>query len=357
MNPSELLSVNLDILRDRLVRLGWRQDDEDRSLLFTPDDQTAFIPFGEPDNSKVLALEAIFNYLGDGHRSLDAETILSQTTSSHDVVFLGIEISRRPGRLPLGMSGEFYDRWEGFFGQAAAAEVNYNPRGTRRLPNDATYLVQQAEWGQTAKGSFLHALHIPLAPNLMPLGRRTWHRMLRCIETLGPAAAEGTADALLDLGSQGWTAPMCETISDLVDATQATTVKALAVPDIAFSDLLPEANVEVEATYDPESLIMVLSHASLALRGLLETKEVTVNGNIYQLTDPSIVGDDKPRTIRILWRQEGGGDIRINVELGPKDYEIAEKSYLERRPVSIRGVLGNRGTAYWLREPNGLQLT
>lgn len=149
---------------------------------------------------------------------------------------------------------------------------------------------------------------------------------------------------------------MCEMMAEVVDKTGATSVKVQAIPDIAFDSFLPDVPNDIEVSYSPDRLIELLSDAALSLRGLLDPQEIKVSGVVFALNDPTIAGEDRPKTIRVHWKQDEGNDLRVNVELSEGDYALAEQAYFERRQVEVAGLLTSRGTRYWLSEPHEIRM-
>jgi len=242
----------------------------------------------------------------------------------------------------------------------ATTELAPLPSFARSVPKALEY-ADSCRFGHTFKGSFGFTIESPLQPNVnptlpvvpehAPFERRVIERFVRGIQSVVLAANEGDTKPIVDAVATGFSANACEQFAQLIEDTSPGGMKV----GFAFSS---EWRTSTELAKVPEfevglRHIEVTRAAAKTLRAKPLDRPETVTGLVVDLHarhDPRGLfgGSKSDENIGIAWRPGGVGEIRVSVPLSQEDYQKAVEAHTAGQPVTVKGILEQRGPRTWV---------
>jgi hypothetical protein len=230
-----------------------------------------------------------------------------------------------------------------------------------KLVKQATEYADNCRFGHTFRGSFGFTIESPLEPNAdptlpvvpeqAPFERRVIERFARGVQMVCRAVDANDTKPITDGIATGFSANACEQFAKLIEETSPGGMRIA----FAFSsewrtspDLDKAPDFEVNSRH-----IEVTRIAAKVLRERPVVRPETITGLILDLHarhDPlGLFGGSKAdQNIVVAWRPEGVGEIQVSVPLSQEDYMKAVDAHREGLPVTVSGMLEQRGPRSWV---------
>lgn len=319
------------------------------------------LPTGREDTTSADQIESAVMKLAALERSSPERIIAAIRSVGFDRVF-----SRVPDTLVLDNSihleiaANHIRDMRNLLAANATTELAPSPFFPK-LVKQATDYADNCRFAHTFKGSFGFTIKsplkindepsLPMVPTEAPFERRVIERFARGVEAVHRAAEQGDTKLITDTVSTGFSANACEQFANLIEDTSPGGMR------IAFA-FSPEWQVSPGLIMTPEyevglKHIEVTRAAAKVLRERPPPNIDTVTGLIFDLhsrNDPLGLfgGSRADQTIVLSWRPEGiSGEIKVSVRLSQEDYDKAVEAHRQGIPVTVKGLLEQRGARSW----------
>jgi hypothetical protein len=275
-----------------------------------------------------------------------------------DVIRARLSTDTDGGTLPIEDGAGVFARMRDLLLAAACAAISPRRVYAKRKPDRAMSYLQEARFGQTARGSYVLTVLSPVTPSLTSSHQRTLslgveeepfsRQVVRTLATALSAASAGTQnaavsgslDAFEDAVEKGVSANLCEAIIGL---SRSGGRRGLEF-SFSWAPSSPEARVEAGGSrrFSPDA-VPYLERVSKHFRKTGEIEEVEVFGVVHKLQHLGDAG-------RVTIVGTADGEQRsIVTELRDDQHRQAVRSYDERLTIACVGELAKEGASYRLR--------
>lgn len=280
--------------------------------------------------------------------------------SSVDLVRLAIDSSStRDGRIPVEAGRRVYAAAREMLLAAACSVIDAKPVFARRKPDEAMRLLDRAKFGQTEIGSFVLTIECGVSPPLQPalvesevdpdapLERRAYVRLAHALRAAEEASRESAAAADMQpfrtRTKDGISANLCESISEIIDATDAQTLNAV----FSFASRRSvQQHVPRSATFSADTSA-IFREAAKRLRDEATYPATDVLGIVVKLDSQQPASGGV-----VVVRADVEGTIRhVRVHLDAEHYQQAIVAHGSSSLVRCTGDLSREGISWLLRNP------
>jgi hypothetical protein len=222
---------------------------------------------------------------------------------------------------------------------------------------------ERCRFGHTFRGSFGFTIESPLPtfipsplfdeePAEVPFERRVIERVYKGIANARQATLDRDITPIVDNYETGLNANMCDALKEMSESVSREDF----VFSVNWSPKIPESRALAELSDIRLNAASreYLEQASIQLRSLEESREVTIEGRVVLLKSDSSPWEDEPEdehTVVIAWLDADGKAVKTRVVLSPTNYLEACKAHMEGQGVSVSGTLEKRGKYSRLTKP------
>jgi hypothetical protein len=265
--------------------------------------------------------------------------------------------------IPLDLAVRVVESLKKLLVYGGAGEVSHLPFFVKPGAK-AKATGERCRFGHTFKGSFGFTIESPLPPIIpsplfdedpaeVPFERRVIERVYRGIANARQATLNRDITPIIENYETGLNANMCDALKEMSESVSREDF----VFSVNWSPRIPESMAlaglsEVRLNAASREY---LEQASIQLRSLEESREVTIEGRVVLLKSDSSPWEDEPEdehTVVIAWLDTDGKAVRTRVVLSPTNYLEACKAHMEGQGVSVSGTLEKRGKYSRLTNPH-----
>lgn len=354
LSEDELKSLDIGAFWKYLLDASWLPVKENtRTLRSAKSGRVLRLPTDVNSHENLVTLGLAVNAVAKEEGLPVIEAFLDRLSAVEDFLFLGSAFRHDlPGQIPIGLAGPYYNGINNVIRKTIATQVEYKPAAADVKPRTADYL-KGVTFGKVLEGSYIVTVHLPLASfTKEPIGRGTWERTIKCFQSLAAASERESAEPLLALGEDGWSAPMCEALGELIEKTKPLTLIAQASPNPTWKGTAPQPEQEARIEIRDKVTVAALGQASTILRGIREFEDAVVTGFAFNLENRELIQQGRQKVVRIRWEREDQAPVTVYVNFDDADYGRALDAHKAGRPVRVEGRLERRGIQLHL-EPRG----
>jgi hypothetical protein len=284
-----------------------------------------------------------------------------QTTSS-DVIRLRIGNGElASGDIPFEEGAQVIERAKELLVSAACAAVQPKKVIPKRKPDQALEYMRKLRLGQTERGSYVVTIHSRVPPQLgqidfaapEPYERKVTSVLGQSLVAAKSAAesatASGTLKAFEDAIPLGVSANFCESLAGLCDFGE---IRRRLEVGLTWARSRPAtATAPSAVTFSPDC-VQVFSEVARVFKDTTPQEDFQLFGPVIELKRLESAQNGRVTVLGIV----GEKPLRIVMEFGDSDYQLATKAHSERLPVRCSGILVRDGKSYSLRNPTNLSL-
>lgn len=282
--------------------------------------------------------------------------------TSTDVIRLGAEGDQfEDGTLPIEQGIEFLQAGRELLLAAACSAAQPREVYLARKPRQAENYIKSVRLGQSEHGSYVFAIHSPIAPPRSPLlvtpadepfarvVTRTLMRATGVVRDTAERAEKRGLEGFMPAVNAGVSANLCDALVKLQEGTGADAIRlqmSWAVsgyqpPDVAARIVIPS------------TLVPIIREAGTFLRTSGGQSDYTIQGTITHLQQ---LRQDRGGRVRIL-ADIPVGRRHVQVDLSAEDYTTAIDAHQHHWQVSCTGFLTREGRSWILRDYNVFHIT
>lgn len=236
---------------------------------------------------------------------------------------------------------------------SALVPQRYFPRLARAEP---TELLAQCREGQTARGSYVATILVPVVPAVgelpleEPYGRRVTRLLMETLQAIHLRLARADDAGLLDDPPPGLSFNLLAALADMRPQGERSTLEVAA----RWSLGRPPPEAPARVSFD-EPQFATMRAVAAALRERTPTT-CEVEGYIVRLSRAEPRADAPGEVVITMTLGERSGDARVRVTLPPTVYnERALPAHQSGRRVRVTGVLHQQGRLWRLTDPTGFE--
>lgn len=236
---------------------------------------------------------------------------------------------------------------------SALVPQRYFPRLGRAEPAE---LLAQCREGQTARGSYVSTVLVPVAPAVgelpleEPYGRRVTRLLMETLHAVKQRLARADDASLLADPPPGVSFNLLSALSDMKPLGERSTLEVAA----RWSLGRPPPEVPARVSFD-EPQFATMRAVAVALRERTPTT-CEIEGYIVRLSRAEPRPDAPGEVVITTAIGERGGDARVHVALPAAVYnDRALPAHQGGRRVRVAGVLHRQGRQWRLAEPAGFE--
>ncbi len=353
------MQLTRDLVVKYLTGLGWKREATPDNAVFRLRPPADRLPTARPilfsvnarSEGEAREVAVAIDYLQDIYGKSKAEIERGVSAISHDLLLGKIpDEYLKNDTIELRGVRSYMNGMRGLLANSATTVMT----GHRAFPKSIKAAFEYADrcgFGHTFRGSFGLMIEAPLkgveqtamsfGSSVAPLGRQVVERIAAGLASVGVAAKEDDAEAIVEQKG-GLNAAMCK---DLISI-----IKNSGIPRIKLSiEWSPE--VQAPAVLSDELFIETRQMRVLqqAHKRLVEDEEpilVKVIGPIVDLhsdTNPSDFENERgQRSIQINWTSDEYGTKKVLVKLDPRQYLAAHEAHGLGQLVQVEGKLSPR---------------
>lgn len=353
LTDAEVRSIDILALRRHLQDAGWARVRPGSSVFRSPSGRSVLIPDEATSPEAIIALRAAAQTVAAEEGLPFVTSLLVRLANEEDdLFFFGGEFGDGPpGQMEIRKAPIYYRHIEKYLRVSLAAEAAFSSTDAKLPPRSATY-YKKVRVGQVLPGSYLVSIHLPLASYTQePLGRRTMSRIVRCIAQLEETADAPQSEAsthLLEMGNDGWSAPMCESLGELISDLKPQKLELVTCPNPTWPgrDRLEAQRVELDINVS--KTLATLGGVATALRGIREESFEVVTGRVWALEDRDLLESNSGKVVKVNWIRPDLSSITIHLELDGSTYARALEAHRLKRSIEAAGTLKIIGMRYFL---------
>jgi hypothetical protein len=157
-------------------------------------------------------------------------------------------------------------------------------------------------------------------------------------------------DDFANLGEDGISANLCEALFRM----SGETTKRY---EVDFGWALGRPSEPTAPLRFTEPTLEALEEAARRLRTISPEEDVSITGTVVRLHRETLLQAGEVTIVGIVDLDNSNQLRRVWAELDTPEYERALQAHNEGQVVTLRGDLERIGNRYWLRRPNGFQVT
>lgn len=256
----------------------------------------------------------------------------------------------RAGSLNIMRSVDFVSQTRDLLLAAACSAATHKISYPGRKPQDAERFMESVRFAQTAHGSFILQLLVPVAPDLntqgtlvdipeeLPYEKRVVPTLQSGLEALNTAAQQASNDNRLEHFQQaaplGLTTNLCDAVTALYESLKPQYIEVGITYSINRQRQRPLARVSVDAGYMP-----LIREASAAIKATEPEPDQVVRGlvTVLESQDPVEIGVIKIKDIM------ASRPRLLQVQLAGADYQQAITAHKGKLLVEISGTVVKSG--------------
>lgn len=351
-------AIEPELLRSYLRSQGWRLDQE-----VAPDIYAYSLPAG----SERVQVDVVGRQYRDFRkRTAELVEMLAQiqgcsplalledlSTPEGDVIEVRLESElTRSGTIPLADAVRIRQAQQGLLLSAAHAALKPMPHYPRLSRREAVELLSRCREGQTARGSYLTRLIIPVEPlvgqvAIESLGRQAVQVLVQAARISAQAVNADRSEALLESHRQGVSANFLSSLADLAPPGEQGRLDLRVRWSRNRPAPEPAAPIQIER--------WAFEHfrsAALTLKARNPERGVRLEGYVVKLSRPPGAGQGSA----VMMASIDDGSLReVLVPLSEGPYNDALEAHRRQQPVEVFGTLQQAGRRLVLREPAGLR--
>jgi hypothetical protein len=371
----EVVSIGIPELALFLHKSGWKRvpHPNERLLVFEgPVDDfrkplKIVLPASDDYVDSTRMIDQALSLVADLKETSTVEVIRSIRSLDRDVLTIRLLGAQRlQDGLPLDVASSFVLTIRDLLSYAACVEDNPRPYFYKASAIGRRY-AERCLFGHTFTGSFGFTIESPTgispydkpadASNSAPFERRVLVRVVRGLQQVKEAVLSGQPNLLVERYKSGFNANLCELLAESFKEIGDTELEYSVgwSPEWPVPQGLGTGPIRLESKAS-----QFLDAAAKELRKLRESQLITVTGKVVALRWEAPSNDDEeteetPQTATILWEEEKGKRLRVQVELENEDYLKACDAHKTGLSVSVTGTLEKVGKFWKLMAPSGFQ--
>ncbi|MGM0575278.1 MAG: hypothetical protein ACQEXJ_06070 [Myxococcota bacterium] len=230
------------------------------------------------------------------------------------------------------------------------------PRMSQAKPME---LLGHCREGQTARGSYLTRILVPVEPGVGklpledPFGRQVTRMLGRALAEAHELAHRGDFEALVERAQCGLSANFLRALAELQPQGERSSLEV----GVRWSRARRPPGDAMGPVRFEEGVFPAFSSAATALREQTPSPHYELEGYVQRLDREPPDDAARPGTVVLVTTLEDRpGTSKVWVELSPDHYQKAVDAHREARQVRLVGTLQRERRRYWLREATGLEV-
>jgi len=232
---------------------------------------------------------------------------------------------------------------------------DYYPRLSKA---PAVELLSACREGQTARGSYLTRLLVPVAPALgvlpfeEPLGRKTTRLLSTALQEASRILSSGRYERLLEHAAQGLSANFLRALADLKPPGERSFLDF----DIHWASSRPLPPAIQGRVRLQEGVFAALTAAAATLSERSPSLGYEIEGYVALLARTAEKADQPGQVQIATTLDDRPGTVMVRVELAPEDYRAALNAHAAAQRVKVLGTLRREGRSWILLQPTGFEV-
>jgi hypothetical protein len=239
---------------------------------------------------------------------------------------------------------------------SAHSAIEPRPHFPRLGYSEATKFLSQCREGQTARGSYVTTVVIPVSPEVTklpledPFARRVTKTLIQAAHEADSVLKSGKHENLLKRADNGVSSNFLASLADL----RPPTVGVLEL-SISWSRGRTAPGIPFSVVRFDEGVFDIFAEAARELRETSPSPGTRLEGFVFHLTREGGLVD--PGLVTVATTLKERADLSsVRMRLVSNDYDKAVDAHKKGAKIQVIGTLRKDARQYWLDEPTGFEI-